>query len=260
MSAQRITSISVALFLFALNLPEIVAQAVSILPTTPSSTFPACALGCNNLNAAASYCVQTNVGASQQTVNSCFCQRAEVTPFYVSSAGVCDAFCISDTDRSTLQAWFQTYCAAAGFSAGSGGTVTTLITSTRTPTATATGAPKAGSGTDSTSSSSQNDGWYGSIMTLHEFVRVIADFDCVQVCYPLEMDSHGHCSCCRPERSGRSRSMSQASPCAQSPCATCRLVRISCRPKWKLTGHWARARYVGPASAHGAHRRMGIYV
>jgi hypothetical protein len=159
MSAQRITSISVALFLLAWNLPEIVAQAVSILPTTPSSTFPACALGCNNLNAAASYCVQTNVGASQQTVNSCFCQRAEVTPFYISSAGVCDAFCISDSDRSTLQAWFQTYCAAAGFSAGSGGTVTTLITSTRTPTATPTGAPQTGSGTDSTSSSSQNDGW-----------------------------------------------------------------------------------------------------
>lgn len=152
---------SFPLFVLLSNLPQIMAQAVSILPTTPSTTFPACAFACANLNAASSYCTQTNVGASQQTVNSCFCQRAEVTPLYTGSPGVCDAFCTSDSDRSTLETWFQSYCAAAGFSAGSGATVTTLVTSTRTPTSIATATSRAGSGTGSTSSSSQNKGWYG---------------------------------------------------------------------------------------------------
>jgi hypothetical protein len=141
------------------NLPTILSQAVSIIPTTPSSTFPACAFGCSNLNAAASFCIQTNVGASQQTVNSCFCQRAEVTPFYSGPTGVCDIFCTADSDRSSLQTWFRDYCAAAGFSGG--GTVTTLITSTRTPISTATGTSQTGSSSGSTSSSAQDGGWYG---------------------------------------------------------------------------------------------------
>lgn len=137
------------------------AQTISILPLTPSSAFPACAFSCPNLNAASSYCIQTNAGASQETVNSCFCQRAELTPLYVGSTGVCDAFCPSDSDRSTLQAWFQTYCAAAGFGEGNAGTVTTLITSTREPTSSATGSPRPNTSAGS-SSSSRDSGWCGS--------------------------------------------------------------------------------------------------
>ena len=162
MRGQRLITTTCSVLLLLSNLPPTVAQAISILPTTPSSTFPACAFGCSNLNAASAYCTQTNVGASQETVNSCFCQRAEVTPLYSGTTGVCDAFCTSDSDRSALQAWFQSYCAAAGFGAGSGGTVTTLITSTRTPTSTATGTSRTGSGIGSTSSPSQNSGWYVS--------------------------------------------------------------------------------------------------
>lgn len=170
MAHQRITTISFSLFLLFSFLHTIIAQAVSILPTTPSSTFPACAFGCGNLNAASSYCIQTNVGASQETVNSCFCQRPEVTPFYNGPAGVCDAFCTTDPDRSALQSWFKSYCAAAGFSAGSGGIVTTLITSTRTPTSTATRTSQAGSGAGSTSS--QEPGWYGFKTHSCRFARI----------------------------------------------------------------------------------------
>ena len=157
MAGLRMTTASFS-FLLLSNIPQIIAQAVSILPTTPSPIYPACAFNCDNLNGASAYCIQTNVGASKETVDSCFCQRAEVTPFYTASTGVCDAFCTSDSDRSTLQSWFQSYCAAAGFSAGQAGTVTTLVTSTRTPAATATGNSRTGADTQSTSSS-QDRGW-----------------------------------------------------------------------------------------------------
>ncbi len=147
---------SYSFLLLLSKIPQILSQVVPILPTTPSSTFPACAFSCSKLNAASSYCLQTNVGVSPQTISSCFCQRAEVTPFYSGSTGVCDDLCVADSDRSALQTWFRDYCAAAGFNSG-GGTVTTLITSTRTPTSTATGASRTGSA--SSSPSSQESGW-----------------------------------------------------------------------------------------------------
>lgn len=159
MDRQSIITTTFSLVLFLSNLPLVITQALSILPTTPSAEYPACASSCSNLNAASSYCTQTNVGASQETLNSCFCQRAEVTPFYLGSTGVCDAFCTIESDLSTLQTWFQTYCAAAGFSSGAGSTVTTLITSTRTPASTAARSTPTGPRAGSTSSSSQDGGW-----------------------------------------------------------------------------------------------------
>ncbi len=158
MTRPRGTTTLISFLLLLSHITQIIAQAVSILPTTPSATYPACAFNCDNLNGASGYCTQTNVGASQETVNSCFCQRVEVTPFYIASTGVCDAFCTSESDRSTLQSWFLSYCAAAGFSAGQAGTVTTLITSTRKPAATATGNSRTGAGRES-ASSSQDGGW-----------------------------------------------------------------------------------------------------
>ncbi|ERF75060.1 hypothetical protein EPUS_04842 [Endocarpon pusillum Z07020] len=161
MAGLRTTTTSFSFLLLLSNIPQLIAQAVSILPSTPSPTYPACAFNCDNLNGASAYCIQTNVGASQQTVDSCFCQRAEVTSFYIASTGVCDAFCTSDSDRSTLQSWFQNYCATAGFSAGQAATVTTLVTSTRTPAATATGNSRTGAGTQP-ASTSQDGGWFAS--------------------------------------------------------------------------------------------------
>lgn len=158
MSIRWTTTGSFLLLLLVSYLPNTVTQTISILPTVPSSTFPTCAFACTNLNAAASYCIETNVGASQQTVNSCFCQRAELTPFYIGSTGVCDAFCLSDSDRSVLQTWFQSYCAAAGFGEGGGATVTTLVTSTRAPTSSATGSSQINPSTGSPPSSPDN-GW-----------------------------------------------------------------------------------------------------
>jgi hypothetical protein len=214
MTRPKMPTASISLLLLLSNLNKIVAQAVLILPTTPSSTFPACAFACSNLNAAASYCTQTNVGASQETVNSCFCQRAEVTPFYNGPTGVCDSFCTIDSDRSNLQSWFQSYCAAAGFSAGQGQTVTTLITSTRTPASLATGTSQPGSGTGSTSSSSENEAWYGSELDMI-IPPVTADFVAFQVCFSLEMGSDAHCTVRWAERPRHSSSISQASTCPQ---------------------------------------------
>ena len=154
--ASHLRTVATCYFLILLsNLPRTLSQAVSLLPTTPTPAFPACAFSCSNLNAASSYCLQTNVGASQETVDSCFCQRAEVTPFYTSPTGICDAFCV-ESDRSLLQEWFRDTCAAAGFTSD-GATVTTLITSTRRPTSTATGTPQ---GSNSGANSSQDSLWY----------------------------------------------------------------------------------------------------
>ena len=131
-------------------LPTALSQTASILPATPSSDFPTCAFGCSNLNAAASFCLQTNPGKSQDTVSKCFCKRQEVSPLYKTSAGVCDAYCANDADLGTLQTWFKSFCAKAGVT--SGGTVTTLITSTRSQSATAAARPGSGS-------RSQTGGW-----------------------------------------------------------------------------------------------------
>lgn len=214
MAPQKMTTASISLLLLFSNISQIVAQVPSILPTTPTSTFPACAFACDSLNAAASFCTQTNLGASQEIVDSCFCQRAEVIPFYNGPTGVCDALCTIDSDRSSLQSWFQSYCAAAGFSGGEGGTVTTLITSTRTSTLLPTGTPQSGSGTGSTSSS-ENEGWYGSKLDLW-IPPTAADFDIFQVCFSLEMGSDAHCPVRWAERRRHSSSMSQASTCTQS--------------------------------------------
>jgi hypothetical protein len=214
MTSQKMTTASISLLLLFSNICQIAAQIVAILPTTPSSTFPACAFTCSNLNAAASYCTQTNVGGSQETVNSCFCQRTEVTPFYNGPTGVCDAFCTTEADRSSLQSWFQGYCAAAGFNIPDGAIVTTLITSTRTPTSMATGTSRSGSGTGSTSSS-ENEGWYGPklgwLITL-----IAANFNVFQVCFSLEMGSDAHCTFHWPQRRRHFSSMSQTSTCTQS--------------------------------------------
>lgn len=214
MTRQKMTTASISLLLLFSNMSQIVAQTVLILPTTPSSTFPACAFACSSLNAAASYCTQTNVGASQEIVNSCFCQRAEVTPFYSGPTGVCDAFCPVDSDRSILQSWFQNYCAAAGFGGGQGQTITTLITSTRTPAVMATGTSRSGSGTASTSSSGK-EGWYGSKLDWL-IPPTAADFDAFQVCFSLEMGSDAHCTVRWAQCRRHSSSMYQASTCPQS--------------------------------------------
>jgi hypothetical protein len=207
MARQMMTTASISLLLLFSNISQIVAQVLSILPTTPTSAFPACAFACDSLNAAASYCTQTNVGASQETVNSCFCQRVEVVPFYNSPTGVCDASCAIDSDRSSLQSWFQSYCAATEV-------VTTLITSTRTPTSVATGTSRSGSGTGSTASS-ENEGWYGSKLGLL-ILPTAADFDAFQVCFSLEMGSDAHCLVRWAERRRHTSSIPQASTCTQS--------------------------------------------
>lgn len=175
MNSQGMPTAYLPLVLLLSNLPALLAQAVSILPSTPSSTFPACALICPNLNAASGFCTQTNAGQSEQTINSCFCQRAEVVPLYQGSTGVCDASCSNLEDLLTIQSWFQNYCSAAGVGDG---TVTTLITSTRPPTNTATGSSSNGSGrgSQSSSSSSQSSGWYGTSALPCGFGRVEADF------------------------------------------------------------------------------------
>jgi hypothetical protein len=146
-----------SLLLLLSNLPTSLAQVAAPLPSTPSATFPACALNCVNINAASSFCTQTNSASSQGAVDSCFCKRPEVVPFYQGTTGVCDVFCTSPADLSTLQKWFKDYCAAAGV--GSDGTITTLITSTRSPTNTASGSSATGPGSGSKSSSSRSSGW-----------------------------------------------------------------------------------------------------
>lgn len=142
--------------LFLIGLPGIVSQSGSILPSSPSAEFPTCGLSCRGLNAASSACIESNPDGSDEVVNSCFCQRGEVIPFYESSAGVCDASCTSEQDRSTVQRWFQEYCAAAGFSGNGDPTSVTLVTSIRSPTTTPTSEGQSAS----EESSSEEGDWY----------------------------------------------------------------------------------------------------
>lgn len=71
--------------------------------------LPTCAQGCQPLLQADGACV--SAGANQKV---CFCQSAYLTQqnnLYTDSGSVCSQVCPSQSDQSTISAWYRNYCA-----------------------------------------------------------------------------------------------------------------------------------------------------
>lgn len=124
--------------------------AQSIVPTSGSGAFPACAVNCAVLLQAQSTCTPPNVATTNDlTYENCFCQSSLLAALYSTPDSICTAECTGESDRTQLQTWFQGFCSQVGqgidpltTAAAQNPTATTVvtITSTSTPLPTATGA------------------------------------------------------------------------------------------------------------------------
>ncbi|RMZ86819.1 hypothetical protein DV736_g5955, partial [Chaetothyriales sp. CBS 134916] len=152
------------------------ASSQQILPSGASSSFPACGLSCAVLVAAQSTCDSTYpAGTAQLTYENCFCTQGSVQPLYASPDGLCTAECTAESDRTTLQQWFTSFCkdvgqgidpktqtATAQSSGASSTTVVTVTSTSSNPTAAATN-----SGNDYSNSLSGSSGNQGPWINSH---------------------------------------------------------------------------------------------
>lgn len=148
MKATRPSLVALSSLLVTLLRP---AEAQTIVPTSSSSQFPACAVNCAVLLQAQSACVPPSVPATNQiTYENCFCQSSFLQGLYGSPDSICTAECTVESDRDLLQSWFTGFCREVGsgvdplLTSTSGATAqpTTVtvvtITSTSTPGSTPT--------------------------------------------------------------------------------------------------------------------------
>lgn len=122
----------------------------NLIPTSPSSSFPACGLSCSTLTSAQDSCTAS---PDQASWFSCFCQSALLTSLK-STGSVC-ANC-GASDQALLSTWYNNYC-------NSGGTDTGASNSNGAGTPVASTAPSGTSAAASSSASpgsATNQGWY----------------------------------------------------------------------------------------------------
>jgi hypothetical protein len=101
-------------FLFSptVALPAL-AQDIHLVPTSASSSFPACALSCTLLQQAQSACVPPEASVTNQaTYVNCFCQSGYLTTLHSSPNGVCDSSCPGASDRQLLESWYNNFCSS----------------------------------------------------------------------------------------------------------------------------------------------------
>lgn len=147
-------------------------SAQNFVPTTSSSDFPGCGVGCNVLLQAQTLCLPPNV-ATTNNINyeMCFCQSSLLAAIYSTPDAVCAAECQIEADRVLLQTWYRTFCSSVSqgidplLSTTTAPTATqsvvvVTVTSTSTPTSSATAGANAGSASSSTSTSGQS--WYAT--------------------------------------------------------------------------------------------------
>lgn len=138
-------------------LPTALAQGESLLPSSASDSFPACALNCGLLRQAQDSCVPPAAPKSDPSIYvTCFCQSDLITSLHNSPNGICDDSCNNPSDLALLQKWFNDFCS-------SGGSVQTSTTTTATSPSTAS-ATSADATVAPASNSSTHQSWYVSLV------------------------------------------------------------------------------------------------
>ncbi|KAK2754242.1 hypothetical protein FQN54_007121 [Arachnomyces sp. PD_36] len=85
----------------------------TLVPSSGTDDFPACAAKCPILKEAESSCL-ASPSSDRATHVSCLCQSALLTTLHSSPNGVCDASCPSPDDLQTLQSWYADFCTSGG--------------------------------------------------------------------------------------------------------------------------------------------------
>jgi hypothetical protein len=152
--------------------------AQTILPSTASASFPACALSCSQLIQAQNGCIPPVAPVTDQYFyDTCFCQSPLLSQLHTSPDGTCDANCPVESDRQLLESWYSSFCASQTASttptpgATSSAIVSTVTSGVSTvivilpPTTTASSGVSpttTGSGSTVGSTSSSSNSWYAS--------------------------------------------------------------------------------------------------
>jgi len=90
-----------------------ITTAQTILPSTPSASFPACALSCSLLIQAQESCIPPTAPVTDQYFyDLCFCQSPLLSKLHASPDGTCDTYCTVESDRQLLQSWYNGFCAS----------------------------------------------------------------------------------------------------------------------------------------------------
>lgn len=136
-----------AAFLFA-YVTTVYSQTIAIVPTSPSASFPACAVSCTVLLQIQSTCEPPNVAqANNLAYENCFCQSPSIQALYSTPDAICAGECTVEADRTLLQQWFLGFCKTVGSgidplsTAASSTVVTVTSTAGSTPTTTASKIP-----------------------------------------------------------------------------------------------------------------------
>ena len=168
---------SLASFLIASAIFTRLAIAQAILPTTPSASFPACALSCTQLVQAQNSCVPPAAPVTDQYVyDTCFCTSGLLAQLRISPDGTCDQFCTVESDRQLLQSWYTGFCASqtattstlpatssisSALSTITSGVSTVIVILPPATSSSSTASPSVtGTGTTVESTSSSNKPWY----------------------------------------------------------------------------------------------------
>jgi hypothetical protein len=167
--------------LFSAVIFTAITTAQTILPSTASASFPACALSCSQLIQAQNSCIPPAAPVTDQYFyDSCFCQSPLLSQLHTSPDGTCDAYCTVESDRQLLESWYNSFCASQTASTtptpGATSSAVAPLVSTVTsgvstvivilpPTSTASSgiSPTAtGSGSTVGSTSRSSNSWYAS--------------------------------------------------------------------------------------------------
>jgi hypothetical protein len=98
--------------LFAAVIFTAITTAQTILPSTASASFPACALSCPLLILAQDNCIPPTVPVTDQYFyDLCFCQLPILSQLHISPNGTCDTKCPVQSDRQLLESWYNSFCA-----------------------------------------------------------------------------------------------------------------------------------------------------
>jgi hypothetical protein len=166
--------------LFAAIIFTAITTAQTILPSTASASFPACALSCSQLIQAQSGCIPPVAPVTDQYFyDTCFCQSPLLSQLHTSPDGTCDAYCTVESDRQLLQSWYNGFCASQTASTAqtlsptssaiappvstiTSGVSTVIVVLPPTSTASSVSPTAAGSGSTIGSTSSSGNSWYAS--------------------------------------------------------------------------------------------------
>jgi len=166
--------------LFAAIIFTAITTAQTILPSTASASFPACALSCSQLIQAQSGCIPPVAPVTDQYFyDTCFCQSPLLAQLHTSPDGTCDANCPVQSDRQLLESWYNSFCAsqtastaptssptssaiAPPVSTVTSGVSTVIVILPPATTSSSVSPTTTGSGSTVGSTSSSSNSWYAS--------------------------------------------------------------------------------------------------